>query len=409
MTESIHRTRAAAALFVGVAISAMAYTLIAAYLPLAAEDILGDAHWSGLPSALAVVGMAFGTTWLSAIMLRHGRRRGLVTGYALAAVSAVVAALGAGTGMFPLLALAIFCLGAGYSANRLSRYAAAELYEPSRRASAIGWNVWGATVGAVTGPMLLAPVHDGTRVLGLPEAMGPFLGAALVYTVAVVALRILFPTVRAGLRTASETAGEDESLASSSGVRLALAAMVVGQVVMVLIMTMTPIHIRDGGQGLHTIGIVVASHTFGMYALSPISGFLCDRIGRVPLIAAATLFLCSSGLLAAAAPTGSLTLAFALFLLGLGWNFNFVAGSALLTESTPAARRVRVQGIADSLVWTSAAVAGVGSGLLLAEVGYVTLSHIGALVSLVPILFLVDLFRRRTAEAVYRPTRSADL
>jgi len=246
--------------------------------------------------------------------------------------------------------------------------------------------------------MLLSPVHDGTLALHLPEAMGPFLGAALVYAVAGVALRLLFPTVRAG-RTAVAESVDDDRAVSRSGVQLALAAMVAGQVVMVLIMTMTPIHIRDGGQGLHTIGIVIASHTFGMYAVSPLSGFLCDRIGRVPLIAAETLLLCASGILAASAPTSSLTLAFALFLLGLGWNFGFVAGSALLTDSTPSSRRLRVQGIADSLVWGSAAVAGVGSGLLLAEVGYATLSRVGAFISLVPILFLL---RRRVSRAPYR-------
>jgi MFS family permease len=406
LTDSIHRTRAAAALFAGVAISAMGYTLMVAYLPLAAEDILGDAHWSGLPSALGTVGTAFGTTWLSAIMLRRGRRPGLVLGYALAGVSAVLAAIGAASGIFPLLAAAIFFLGMGYSANRLSRYAAAELYEPSRRSSAIGWNVWAATLGSVVGPMLLVPVRDGTTALRLPEAMGPFLTAAVVYAVAGTALRLLFPSVR-GWRSPSsesrpETPGEDDednAAVSDSGARLALAAMVVGQVVMVLIMTMTPIHIRDGGQGLQSIGIVIASHTFGMYAVSPLSGLLSDRVGRVPLIIAGTILLCASGLLAASAETGSVTLAFALFLLGLGWNFGFVAGSALLTESIPSNRRLRAQGIADSLVWGSAALASVGSGLLLAEVGYATLSRIGAVVSLVPIVFLL---RRRDLRADYR-------
>lgn len=380
----------------------MGYTLMVAYLPLAAEDILGDPHWSGLPSALGTVGTAFGTTWLSTVMLRRGRRRGLVIGYALAGLSAVLAAFGAAAGIFPLLALAIFFLGAGYAANRLSRYAASELYEPSRRASAIGWNVSAATIGSVAGPLLLSPVRDGTLALQLPEAMGPFLTAALVYGLAAAALRFLFPTIRAGRPRASEpeSIGEDDGAVSGPGARLALAAMVVGQVVMVLIMTMTPIHIRDSGHGLHAIGIVIASHTFGMYAVSPLSGFLCDRLGRVPLIATATLLLCASGLLAASAPAGSLRLAFALFLLGLGWNFGFVAGSALLTESTPSNRRLRVQGIADSFVWASAAIAGVGSGLLLAEVGYATLSRLGALVSLVPIVFLL---RGHALRPDYRP------
>jgi MFS family permease len=157
---------------------------------------------------------------------------------------------------------------------------------------------------------------------------------------------------------------------------------------MVLIMTMTPIHIRNGGHGLHSVGVVMASHTFGMYAFSPVAGWLSDRNGRPSTIGLAVGFLCASGVLAALAPPGSWSHSLALLLLGMGWCLSFVAASALLTESTGHGERVRVQGTADAWVWASAATAGAVSGLLLTALGYAALSTIGAVLALSPLLFL---------------------
>ncbi|MGH9336379.1 MAG: MFS transporter, partial [Vicinamibacteria bacterium] len=193
LTDSTHRSRSAAALFAGVALSAMGYTVLVTFLPLVSEDLLGNPRWSGLPSAFGTAGTAFGTTWLSRLILHRGRRSGLVIGYLFAAGAAVLAGLAAVSALFPLLALGLFCVGAGYASARLSRYAAAALFEPEKRSAAIGWNVWAATLGAVVGPLLLAPIRSGADSLGLPGAMGPFLTTAVAFTAAGIALAILFP------------------------------------------------------------------------------------------------------------------------------------------------------------------------------------------------------------------------
>lgn len=380
-------TRSAAALFAGVAVSSMGYTVVVAFLPLAAEDLLGSPRWAGVPSGLGTTGVAIGAAWLSSIMLRHGRRRALVVGYALAAVASVGAALGAASGNFVLLAASLLVLGAGYAANRLSRYVAAALYEPARRSAAIGWNIWAATVGSVVGPLLLTSTRRASLAIGIPEAMGPFLLTALSFAVSALALRLLFP---ARIAAPPEAAGGRAQLraGSAGGLRLAIASLLTGQLAMVLIMTMTPVHIRHGGHDLDVVGIVFASHTFGMFAFSPMAGLLSDRIGRVPMIVAACFMLSASGVLAAISDAGSTSLAVALFLLGFGWCFSFVAGSALLTESVDAERRVRMQGVTDSFVWGTAAVAGMGSGLLMAGIGYAALSCLGAGLALAPLAFL---------------------
>jgi MFS family permease len=382
------RARSAVALFLGVAASGMGYTMMVAVLPLSAEDLLGSPRWSGVPSALSTTGVAVGSVWLATLIARRGRRSALALSYTVATVAACVAAIGAGTGAFVLLAAAIFLLGAGYSANRLSRYAAADLYEPHRRSAAIGWNVWAATIGSVVGPLLLASTERASAAIGIPTASGPFLVAAVAFAVSGLVLRLLYGSSMAVDARHATGGRTDDARVSAAGVRLAAVALVVSQAVMVLIMTMTPVHIRHGGHGLDTVGVVFASHTFGMFAFSPAAGLLSDRVGRLPMIVLACFVLATAGVMAAESDPGSTPHATALFLLGLGWCFGFVAASALLTESAAPTLRLRLQGVVDSWVWGSAAAAGLASGVLLSAAGYARLGYVGAVVALVPLLFV---------------------
>ncbi len=366
----------------------MGYTVLVTFLPLVSEDLLGNPRWSGIPSAFGTVGTAFGAAWLSRRIAISGRRRGLVLGYLFAAIAAIGSAFAAARSSFPILALGLFCIGAGYASARLSRYAAAALFEPERRSAAIGWNVWAATIGSVVGPLLLAPIRGIADLFDFPGVMGPFLMTALAFGTAAIALAGLFPARAPETEPASASEKGGSDFSAPPRARLALVALVTGQVVMILIMTMTPIHIRNGGHGLHAVGFVMASHTFGMYALSPIAGWLSDRLGRVPMIGTAVVCLSGSGVLASLAAPGGWSHSFSLLLLGLGWCSGFVAASALLTESTPQKDRVRFQGAADAYVWGSAAIAGVVSGVVLAEVGYAALSLTGAVLALSPLPFM---------------------
>ncbi len=176
------------------------------------------------------------------------------------------------------------------------------------------------------------------------------------------------------------------------GVQVALVAMIIGQVVMVLIMTATPIHIEDSGYGLGLVGTIISAHTLGMFALSPLTGRLTDRIGTRPVIALGAAMLLISAVMAAAAPRdATVVLGWALFLLGLGWNFGFVGGSALLARQTPLEIRPLVTGRADSAVWLGSALASSSSGVLLAGPGYPALAVLGAALSLIPMMVLVRL------------------
>src|SRR5688500_14181028 len=190
------------------------------------------------------------------------------------------------------------------------------------------------------------------------------------------------------------------SILSRPTVSLAHVTLVSSQVVMVLIMTMTPLHLTEHGHPLGTVGIVLFAHTFGMFALSPISGRLTDRFGSPRVIAAGIATLAAAALLAGLAPAdGGLLLTLALFMLGYGWNLGFVAGSALLTHGLALGERTRIQGLADGLIWGTAAVASLASGVVVAAASYTALGFLGIALLAIPIGLLVLQGSRRLTAA----------
>jgi MFS family permease len=372
--------------------------------PLAAEEISGIATWSGFPGALCVLGTAAGTTLLAEGMRRWGRRRGLVFSYSLAAVGAAAAVGAVVVGSLYLLLAALFIVGLGRSADALSRYMVADLYPVERRASAIGWLVWTGTVGAVLGPNSLSPSSRVAMSLGLPRLAGPYLVPLIIY-VLVVVLYFVF------LRPDPETLAYDEgsaekevektrlsALFARGSVRIALAVLVVGQVVMVFIMAMTPVYLRQAGHGLGVIGLVMSSHIVGMFLFSPVTGRLADRWGQLRVILVGQAVLLAAAISAYLAPPSEVALvAGALFLLGLGWNLGFVSGSSLLSSGLSVEHRVRLQGVSDSVIWSSAALASASSGLVLAALGYDALCLIAAALLVIPIRVIAK--HRRTLAA----------
>jgi MFS family permease len=190
-----------------------------------------------------------------------------------------------------------------------------------------------------------------------------------------------------------------------SAVRIGLVALVTAGLAMVAIMTMTPIHLIEGGHGLATVGLVLSAHTLGMFAFSPLAGRLADACGPLRVIVAGFLVMAAGAMLAAAAPmSGGLVLGTALFLLGLGWNLAFVAGSVLLAREVPAHLRIRLQGLTDSLVWGAGAAASVLAGVLLELASYPILSLVGAGLALVPIALI--LMARRVPEPATEGSRA---
>ena len=361
---------------------------------LAAADMANGPALGGLPTTTTTIGTAVAASLIALIMLRTGRRLGLMLGLAVGVLGGALAfgsILGAS---IPLLLLGSAFTGFANASGNLGRYIAADMATPDRRASALGIVVWGTTIGAVIGPNLAAPAGDLALALGLPELSGSYLLTVvfigLAWVVAAVLLRpepyaLADPSALPAVDAPHEAAPALASIVARPSVAVALVTLVGAQVVMVLIMTMTPIHLIDHGHDLTTVGLVLSAHTFGMFGLSPITGRLTDRFGAPAIIASGLVGLAAAALLAALAPPeGGIVLTFALFLLGYGWNLSFVAASSMLGHGLALAERTRIQGIADTLTWGTAAFASLSSGLVVAAASYTVLGFVGVGLTLIP-------------------------
>jgi MFS family permease len=159
--------------------------------------------------------------------------------------------------------------------------------------------------------------------------------------------------------------------------------MVLTQLVMVAIMTMTPVHMRDHDHGTAASGLVIAIHVGAMYLPSPLTGWLVDRHGPKAVAAASGLTLLAAGLTAASAPADSVALlALALALLGLGWNLGLVSGTAMITDAVPLATRAKTQGMVDVSIAIAGATGGLTSGLVVTAAGYPFLALTGGVLAL---------------------------
>ncbi|MEX1172496.1 MAG: MFS transporter, partial [Chloroflexota bacterium] len=290
------RRRALWSLVAGVALGSTGHIAAVTVATIVAQDIAGTTAWAGAPGATVVFGAAVGAVVLSQVMVRRGRRAGLAAGYGIGVVGALIATLAVIWASLPVLLLGTLLIGFGNASNQLSRYVAADLFPADRRASALGTVVWGATVGAVIGPNLAAPAAELAASFGLPDLAGAYLvPVVFVGTATILTILALRPDPYALADVSSRhdqpggersTAGSLRSVFARPNVPVAVVALITVQVVMVLIMTMTPLHMTDHGHDLGAVGIVISGHTFGMFGLSPISGRLADRFGSVPVILA---------------------------------------------------------------------------------------------------------------------------
>ncbi|MER7535093.1 MFS transporter [Streptomyces sp. NPDC097704] len=355
-----------------------------------ARDVSGTEALSGLASTASVAGSALVAMPLATLMASRGRRTGLLLAYLVAAVGAGVVVLGAVVDSFPVLLVGLVGFGAGSSANLAARFAAADLAEPDRRARAISTVVWATTIGAVLGPNVAAPAGKSVAGLGIPATAGPFVWAAGVFVLAAAVVAVLLRpdpllTARALADSGPGGAAEGRSLRAgmdavrkSPRARLALVTIAGSHTAMVSIMSMTPVALTHHGADIQLIGLVISGHITGMYAFSPLMGWLSDRLGRLAVIGLAVGLIGTAALVAGTAGASHGRTALGLFVLGLGWSAGLVSGSALLTDSVPQAARAAVQGLSDFVMNTAAGVGGLMAGLIVSQAGYGPLNAIAA-------------------------------
>ncbi|MFJ6310569.1 MFS transporter [Pseudarthrobacter oxydans] len=381
---------------------------------LLAQQMLGTAGLAGLPAALFTLGSAGAALLVGRISQRRGRRIGLAAGFVTGGVGAAGVVLAAITNNVILLFIALLIYGAGTATNLQARYAGTDLAPARRRATAVSMAMVSTTLGAVAGPNLVTPMGAFATSLGIPALAGPFLLAAAAYTLAGVVLffwlrpdPLLLATAinaqdQAAAAAAPHAPSQPELVVNSRGVTVGTTVMVLTQIAMVAIMTMTPVHMQSHGHGLTEIGVVIGIHIGFMYLPSLVTGMLVDTLGRVPMAVAAGLTLLAAGIVAATAPAHSMTqLIIALALLGLGWNFGLISGTALIVDATPIETRAKTQGSIDVLIALAGATGGAMSGVIVAGTSYAVLSLVGGILSL--LLIPVVIWSQRTAPSHRSP------
>lgn len=367
-------------------------------MPIIGTRLSGNESLAGLPITLMLAGAATIAYPAGRFMQQFGRRPGLALGFLLGLAGMLIDAGAVVLQSFWLFLLGLLVIGMARGITDQSRYAAADTVPVSQRARAISIVVFASTVGAVGGPLLVGPLGRAALQLGLPELAGPMLGGAVLFLVGGVLIQTLLrPDPRSiALRLAADqpdgSPTQPAGPARSVGevlrqplAQIALTAMVFGQVVMVLVMSVTSLHMDHHGHGLGDISLVIGAHTLGMFGFSMLTGVLADRIGR-PMTTAIGALILIAGALIAPLSVDTPWLALALFLVGLGWNFCYIAGSSLLADTLQPSERGRVQGASDLLVNLASASGGLSSGFILAGLGYGWLCIIGALLSLAPLL-----------------------
>lgn len=435
-------------------------------------ELSGSSVWAGAVATVMTLGAALAALPLASLAYRRGRRAGQVTGLSAALAGTVLIVLSVVSGLFVLLVLGAVGIGVGTAASLQARFAAVDLADAEHRGRALSAVVWAVTVGAVAGPNLIQPGTVVGLALGLPPVAGPFVISAAGLLLAIVlvfaglrpdplllareiaardlAAQDLATQEPAALdldarpaggkmqdtlpRTANQQGATARNPVGGSLVRglrairqsraswLALAAVVGAHAVMVGVMSMTPLHLQElvagpgashaghaaSGDVLVIIGFTISLHIAGMFALSPVMGWLTDKAGRTETIMIGFATLIAAVAVAGFGQTSTVAVAVGLVLLGMGWSAATISGSTLLAESVPQESRVLVQGVSDMLMGAAGAVGGATSGLILSWAGYLGLNMAGGLVgAAVLTAAVVALVARRRSPAASTATGSA--
>lgn len=363
---------------------------------LLAQDMLGTESYAGVPSALLTLGSAAAALLVGRFSQRFGRRAGLAAGFLGGGIGAIGVVAAAVLNQLPLLFISLFIYGAGSATNLQARYAGTDLALPTQRAKAVSTAMVFTTLGAVAGPNLVEVMGRVAASFHVPPLAGPFILGAIAYIFAgLVLMALLRPDPFIVAKAIAENQRLKESKirmndevpaadADKQGIVVGATVMVLTQIVMVAIMTMTPIHMKNHGHGLGEVGVVIGIHVAAMYLPSLVTGYLVDKYGRTLMSYASGVTLLLAGLLAAWAPGDSMFgLVAALALLGIGWNFGLISGTATIVDATPASIRAKTQGTVDVLIALAGASGGALSGMVVAQSSYATLSLAGGFLSLI--------------------------
>jgi MFS family permease len=390
------RRRIVGSLFGGQSLFSAALIISFTLTSIIAVDLSGNENVAGLPSTVSLISRAALAVPIGWLLDRLGRRLGLSIGYMIGILGAIISAWSVISGSLVGFLAGAALFGGSRASSEQTRYVAAEIFPSQSQSKVIGWIVFAGTIGAVLGPLLVGPATSLAENLGLLAYAGPFIVAGLLLLVAgLLTFALLRPDpqkIGQDLAAYERGSGQENDMQeeearslrqifANSYAFLALAAMTIGQLVMVMLMVITPVYMNHNDHGTQAISWIIMAHTLGMFGLSGVTGGLVSRFGRLTMIAAGAGVLIVACFLAPVS-TDLPLLALSLFLLGLGWNFSFVAGSTLLSDQLHTIERGRAQGAGEMSVAIGAGLGSLASGVIFARGDILAVSIVGLAFSL---------------------------
>lgn len=366
-------------------------------------SVSGSESLAGLAATMNTVGAAAMAIPLALLAQNRGRRIALSGGALIAILGILVILAAAVQNWWPLLLVGMGLLGTGSALNLQSRFAATDLSEPKTRGRDLSLVVWATTVGAVTGPNLFQPGEVISQAWGLPEFTGGFIIAMGAQAVGMAIYWIGLRPDPMHVALAREGKASGRRLERTSGVSLLRTSRAARQAVlsvalshahMVALMAMTPIHLQNHGASLTLIGVTISAHVAGMYAFSPLFGWLSDTLGAQRVVLLGQILFVLASLSAWIWRDDYAMVTFALICLGLGWSAATVAGATMVTGAVSIEQRPQLQGTSDLIMNLCGATGGLLAGPLLMWFGYGGLSLM--LLGLVAVVVFVnrDFFSR---------------
>ena len=386
----ISESKKISGLLLSVAFSSIGFIAAITVTVLAAREVSSNPLFLGFPNAVGVGGAFIGTQMFYKISKKYSRLAALSVTFFIGAIGSVVLFYSLIIDSFTLLMIGALILGFGQSATLQSRYAASFVASKNFKATALSLAVWFSVFGSVFGPRLVSLYSEYFNELFNSELIVGYI-VAMVGMLFASASVITFTSSNSLLRKPAET--EEDNVQKLSNTKkdgnILTLLLVLNHFTMVVIMSATPLHVQDIGETVQLVGVIISYHTLGMFLLSPILGNYVDRYGyrRFTYIGTGILFI---SCLITFINSGPTALKIGLYLLGLGWNFNYVAISSAISKfSIKYKSPLNIK--SDSFVFLGSFTAHMTLGLSYLLIGYRGLVTVGMLVSLYLFLNLKNL------------------
>lgn len=364
-------------LLVSVAFSSIGFIAAVTVTVLAAREVSSNPYFVGFPNAVGVGGAIIGTQIFDKLSQKYSRNRALSNTFLIGGVGGLVLIYSLIIDSFLLLLFGAFVLGIGQSATLQTRYAASFVASESFKATALSLAVWFSVFGSIFGPRLVGEYS---------EIFNKWFGSDLIIGYFIATFGMFLAGISISMFSQKDSPLNQKLIVEKSSkisgldhtAKLLTRILVLNHFVMVLIMSATPLHVQDIGETIRLVGTIISYHTLGMFLLSPILGKLVDKYGNKRFAIIGTLILIVSCIFTLF-NSDILFLKIGLYLLGLGWNFNYIAISSAISKYS-INNSVNLNIKSDSMVFIGSAIAHISLGFTYLNIGYTGLVYFGLFV-----------------------------